>query len=72
MKIVKQDTNGIKPLLEVGEFGYDNYPAGNDAGRVYVGTGTSNIKLGTQEEITALGILVGTYTEFESTFDLNK
>lgn len=41
--IIKQDTNGTKPLLNTGEFGYDNYPAGGDKGRVYVGTGTENI-----------------------------
>ena len=26
MIIVKQDLNGIKPLLQVGELGYDNFP----------------------------------------------
>ena len=35
--ITRQDTNGVKPLLQTGEFGYDNYPAGGDSGRVYVG-----------------------------------
>ena len=28
MLIIKQDTNGSKPLLEIGELGYDNYPIG--------------------------------------------
>ncbi len=43
MKINRQDTNGVKPLLAVGELGYDNYPSGGDIGRVFVGTGTQNI-----------------------------
>ena len=34
-KITKQDTNGVKPLLGIGELGYDNYPAGGDKDRVY-------------------------------------
>ena len=40
MRINRQDTNGVKPLLAVGELGYDNYPSGGDIGRVFVGTGT--------------------------------
>ena len=43
--IARQDTNGTKPLLQTGELGYDNYPAGGDKGRVFVGTGTENIGL---------------------------
>ena len=43
MRINRQDTNGVKPLLAVGELGYDNYPSGGDIGRVFVGTGTQNI-----------------------------
>ena len=54
MLIVKQDLNGVKPLLQVGEFGYDNYPAGGDEGRVYVGTGTENIPLAKKSEVDAL------------------
>ena len=49
--ISKQDTNGIKPLLQVGELGYDNYPAGGDKGRVFVGTGTENIGLAKKTEV---------------------
>jgi len=45
MRINKHDTNGVKPLLGKGELGYDDYTAGGDAGRVYVGTGTENIAL---------------------------
>jgi len=45
MRINKHDTNGAKPLLSKGELGYDDYPAGGDVGRVYVGTGTENIAL---------------------------
>lgn len=50
-KIVKQDTNGVKPLLAVGELGYDNYPSGGDKGRVYVGDGTVNIALAKKSEV---------------------
>lgn len=49
--ITRQDKNGVKPLLQVGEFGYDNYPAGGDAGRVFVGTGTENVPLAKKEEV---------------------
>ena len=52
--IVKRDTDGVKPLLQVGEFGYDNYPAGGDVGRVYIGTGTENIPLAKKSEVDAL------------------
>ena len=54
MRIAKHDLNGVKPLLQVGEFGYDNYPAGGDVGRVYVGTGTENIPLAKKSEVDAL------------------
>ena len=52
--ITRQDKNGVKPLLQTGEFGYDNYPAGGDSGRVYVGTGTENIPLAKKSEVDAL------------------
>ena len=45
MRINKHDTQGTKPLLGKGELGYDDYTAGGDVGRVYVGTGTENIAL---------------------------
>ena len=51
MLIVKQDLDGFKPLLQTGELGYDNYPAGGDAGRVFVGTGTENVPLAKKEEV---------------------
>lgn len=51
MVIVRQDTNGVKPLLQTGELGYDNYPAGGDAGRVFVGTGNENVPLAKKEEV---------------------
>ena len=54
MIINRQDSNGVKPLLQVGEFGYDKYPAGGDEGRVYVGTGTENIPLAKKSEVDAL------------------
>lgn len=52
--ISKQDTNGVKPLLQVGELGYDNYPAGGDKGRVFVGTGAENIGLAKKTEVVAV------------------
>ena len=59
--IVKQDSNGTKPLLQVGELGYDNYPAGGDEGRVWVGTGTSNIAQAKKSEVTAVDSKVDTH-----------
>lgn len=50
-KIVKQDTNGVKPLLGKGELGYDAYTAGGDEGRVWVGTGTTNIAQAKKSEV---------------------
>ena len=61
MKINKQDTNGVKPLLQVGELGYDNYPGGGDAGRVFVGTGSENIALGKKTEIIAVDTKADTH-----------
>lgn len=60
-KIVKQDTNGVKPLLAVGELGYDNYPAGGDSGRVYVGTGSSNIAQAKKSEVVTVDGKVDTH-----------
>ena len=54
MLIVKQDLDGVKPLLQTGELGYDNYPAGGDNGRLYVGTGTENIPMAKKSEVDAL------------------
>ena len=51
MKINRQDTNGVKPLLAVGELGYDNFASGGDKGRVYVGDGTVNIALAKKSEV---------------------
>ena len=50
--INRQDKDGVKPLLQVGEFGYDNYPAGGDVGRVYIGTGTENIQIAKKADIS--------------------
>ena len=59
--IVKQDLNGVKPLLQTGELGYDNYPAGGDDGRVYVGTGSENIPLAKKAEMLAVeGVIADT------------
>lgn len=61
MIIRKQDTDGTKPLLDIGEFGYDNYPAGGDSGRVYVGDGSNNIAIGTKEEIVNVDTKINTH-----------
>lgn len=52
--INKHDTNGTKGLLAKGELGYDDYTAGGDTGRVYVGTGTENISLAKKSEVTVV------------------
>lgn len=49
----KQDTDGTKPVLAKGELGYDDYAAGGDAGRVYVGNGSINIALAKKSEVEA-------------------
>ena len=51
MVINKQDSNGVKPLLQTGELGYDNFPAGGDAGRVFVGNNVENVPLAKKEEV---------------------
>lgn len=61
MKINRQDTNGVKPLLAVGELGYDNYPSGGDIGRVYVGTGSSNIAQAKKSEVVTVDGKVDTH-----------
>ena len=61
MKINRQDTNGVKPLLAVGELGYDDYPAGGDAGRVYVGNGSINIPQAKKSEVIAVDGKVDTH-----------
>ena len=60
-KILKQDTNGVKPLLAVGELGYDNYPTGGDAGRVYVGNGSINIPQAKKSEVIAVDGKIDTH-----------
>lgn len=49
--ISKQDTNGVKPLLDKAEFGFDDYVIGGDNGRVYIGDGTENIPLAKKKEV---------------------
>lgn len=51
LRIRTVDTDGNKGLLPKTEFGYDDYSAGGDAGRVYVGTGTVNKALAFKEEV---------------------
>jgi hypothetical protein len=52
--IRRQDSNGTKGLLQTGELGYDNYLAGGDNGRVYVGDGEGNVALAKKSEVDAL------------------
>ena len=61
MKIAKQDTNGIKPLLQVGELGYDNYSAGGDTGRVYVGRGDVNVAIAKKSEVDSVSTTTSTH-----------
>ena len=51
MRINKHDTQGTKPLLGKGELGYDDYTAGGDTGRVYVGKGDANVALAKKSEV---------------------
>ena len=53
--INKHDTNGVKGTLDKGEFGFDDYVAGGDQGRVYVGNGTVNNALAFKDELPAGG-----------------
>ena len=55
--IQKQDTDGTKATLLKGQLGYDDYVAGGDTGRVYVGNGTTNIPLQTQENPIVKGLI---------------
>jgi hypothetical protein len=48
--INKQDTIGTKTPLDKAEFGYDDYVAGGDAGRVHIGTHEGNKKLAFYDE----------------------
>ena len=61
MRINKHDTNGTKPLLGKGELGYDDYTAGGDTGRVFVGTGTANIPQAKKAEVVAVDGKVDTH-----------
>ncbi len=59
--INKHDTNGTKGLLAKGELGYDDYSAGGDTGRVYVGTGSVNIPQAKKAEVVAVDGKVDTH-----------
>jgi hypothetical protein len=49
------DTDGVKgALLPKGAFGYDDYEAGGDRGRVYVGAGDENLPLAKKSEVDDL------------------
>jgi phage tail tube protein FII len=46
------DTDGAKgALLPKATFGYDDYDAGGDAGRVWIGTGVENLALARKDEV---------------------
>ncbi len=61
-RINKHDTNGTKGVLQKGEFGYDDYNAGGDAGRVYVGDGSNNIPLAKKNEVDQVSSDLSTHT----------
>lgn len=61
MVINRQDTNGVKPLLQTGELGFDNFASGGDIGRVYVGTGSSNIAQAKKSEVVTVDGKVDTH-----------
>lgn len=52
--IQKQDTDGTKAILLKGELGYDDYTAGGDTGRVYIGDGSTNHALSFKAEADLL------------------
>ena len=60
------DTDGDKSrLLPFRYFGLDNYPSGNDVGRVYIGTGSENIPLAKKAEVDLKADKSTTYTKTE-------
>ena len=61
MRINKQDTQGTKPLLGKGELGYDDYTAGGDTGRVYVGNGSENIPQAKKSEVVTVDGKIDTH-----------
>ena len=58
--INKQDTDGTKPLLDKAEFGFDDYTAGGDQGRVYYGDGAVNVALAKKLEVDEAREVLGT------------
>jgi len=66
--IQRQDTNGTKATLLKAEFGYDDYTAGGDTHRVYIGDGTTNYPLANKAEVdlralAADAVFTGSITE---------
>ena len=61
MRINRHDTNGTKPLLGKGELGYDDYTAGGDTGRVYVGNGSENIPQAKKSEVVTVDGKIDTH-----------
>lgn len=58
-QIKYMDTDGDKSrILPKGSFGMDDYPAGNDVGRVYISTGAENIPLAKKIETDQLKLNV--------------
>lgn len=60
--IIYRDTNGTKStLLPKASFGYDDYAAGGDEGRVYIGTeNEGNIPLARKDEVDKNTLVNGT------------
>ena len=53
--ITTRDTDGVKGrVLAKGEFGYDDYSAGDDIGRVSIGTGSEDIPFAQYREVVAI------------------
>ena len=50
MDITRVDTDGIKPILQVGQLAVDNYVEGEDIGRIWTGNGDSNRSLAFKDE----------------------
>lgn len=50
-KVTRQDTDGVRGILSVGDLAVDNYAAGGDVGRIWTGNGTTNRALAFRDEI---------------------
>ena len=62
MGIQKIDTNGSKGLLGKAEFGFDDYSAGGDQGRVWVGNGLQNQAIAFKSEVDSVAAAANALT----------